>query len=483
MKARFLDLLILRGGNVLLIYDSSDDLNVVQHVVPSCSIKIHVIITTRCRDHALMQEGKVIQLPELDEDAAVDCFRRWAGIYNKDGSMSEFALDEIRSIVTDGQVKLLPLAIRRVATLMKKTGATFRKIKETLSLKKEMVRYLEDDFNDILHGNGLLHLKPKLASLGVSRIDQILTAEFSSLVKSCNFCTIDEEKLKKMQDRLRVDDEAPMHWDLDLAEVASRSQVADKILRFASLMDTSAVPTDVIRAAVLCDGESSLGEHEFESSLYLLSHEFSLLTFNDEEQTCDIHALVQRSVTSHTKRRNKLLSSVVCLTKCIQDMLPKSDGVIKRNLNNSKLIALAPHVFSVCDHILKLKCIKQECLMLLKISCWLSRYLYDITTAKHLAEGWLQIRRRIGTRTKVEAFELSQSEYNFTHNCSLALQFDISGLLSVGDAYDLMSRPDSSKPYFEEAVQVLEAFGVDDSFRMSYGVGKTILILECISNY
>ena len=475
MKARFLDL-ILRGGNVLLIYDSSDDLNVVQHVVPSCSIKIHVIITTRCRDHTLMQEGKVIQLPELDEDAAVDCFRRYAGIYNEDGSMSEFDLDEIRSIVTDGQVKLLPLAIRRVAISMKKTNASFRKIKETLSLKEEMVPYLVNDFNDILHGNGLLHLKPKLTSLGVSRIDQILTAEFSSLVKSCDFCTIDEENLKKMQDRLRVDEEAPMYWDLDLDAVASRYQVADKILRFASLMDTSAVPTDVIRAAVLRDGESKFGEHEFESSLYLLSHEFSLLTFNDEEQTCDIHALVQRSVISHTKRRNKLLSSLVSLTKCIQDMLPKSYRAIQRNLNNSKLIALASHVYSVCDHILKLKCIKQECLTLLKLSCWLATDLYDITTAKHLAEGWLQIRRQIGTRTKDEAIELTESEYNFTRNCSLALEFDILGLISVGDAYDLMSRPDSSKPYFEEAVQVLQAFGVDNSYEMSYGVGKTILI-------
>ena len=476
MKARFLDLLILRDGNVLLIYDSSDDLNVVQHVVPSCSIKIHVIITTRCRDHALMQEGKVIQLPELDEDAAVDCFRRWAGKYNEDGSMSEFDLDEIRSIVNDGQVKLLPLAIRRVATLMKKTGVTFRKIKETLSLKKEMVLYLEDNFNDILHGNGLLHLKKELTSLGVSRIDQILTAEISSLIKSCNFCRSDEEKLRKMQDRLRVDEEAPMHWDLDLAEVASRSQVADKILRFASLMDTSAVPTDVIRAAVLCDGESRFGENEFESSLYLLSHEFSLLTFNDEEQTCDIHALVQRSVIGHTKRRNKLLSSLLCLTKCIQDTLPESDGSIQRNLNNSKLIALTPHVYRVCDHILKLKCIKQECLKLLKFSCWLATYLYDITTAKHLAENLLQIRRQIGTRTKDEVLELSESDCNFTLNCSLVLHFDISGLISVGDAYDLMSRPDSSKPYFEEAVQVLQAFGFDNSDETSYGVGKTILI-------
>ena len=421
MKARFLDLLIIRGGNVLLIYDSSDDLNVVQHVVPSCSMKIHVIITTRCRDHALMKEDKtkVIQLLELDEDAAVDCFRRWAGIYNEDGSISECDFDEIRSLVTDRQVKLLPLAIKRVAIWMKKTGVTYRKIKETLSLKQATVPYLANDFNDILHGNGLLHLKQELASLDVTRIDQILTADISSLVKLGKFCTSDEKKLEKMQGRLRVDKEAPMHWDLDLSEVASRSQVADKILRFASLMDTSAVPTDVIRAAILRDEESIVEENEFENSLYLLSQDFSLLTFNDQEQTCDIHALIQQSVLSYTKRRNKLLTSVVCLTKGIQDMLPKSADAMRRNLNNSKLIALAPHVYSVSDYILEMKCIKQECLELLKYSCWLATYLYDITTAKHLSEERLKIFRQIGSRTLNDAIELSQSECNFTRNYSL----------------------------------------------------------------
>ena len=421
MKERFLDLLFHREGNVLLIYDSSDDLDVVQHVVPSCSMEIHVIITTRCRDHVLMREGKVIHLPGLDEDAAVDCFCRWAEKYHDDGKMSEFDMDEIRSIVTHGQVKKLPLAIRRVATLMKKTGVTYRNISETLSSKEEIVNYLADDFNDILHGSGLQHLKQELASLGVTRIDQILTAKISSLVKSGNFCSSDEEKLENMQNRLIVDREAPMHWDLDLEEVSRRSEVADKILHFASLMDTSAVPTDVIRVAVLHDGLSRFKGNEFISSLYLLSHDFSLLTYNDKEQTCDIHALVQQSVVSHMKRRNKLLPSLICLTKCIQELLPKSSKAMKRNLKNRKLIALAPHVYSVCDHILKLKCVMPECLELLKFSCWLAKYLYDINTAKHLAEERLQIRRRIGTRTINEAVELSQSECNFLRNYSLAL--------------------------------------------------------------
>ena len=420
MNARFLDLVSQRGGNALLIYDSSDDLDVIRRIVPSCNMKVHVIITTRCRDHVLMQEGNVIELPELDEDAAVECFCRWAEKCNDDVKMSDKENNEIKGIVTDGQVKLLPLAIRRVATLTKKTGVTYREMREKLSLNKEDVRYPVDDLEDILRGWGLEHLQHKLTSLGIARIDQILDADVDSLAKSCDICTSDEEKLKNMKERLRVDREAPMQWDLDLEEVARRSEVAEKILRFTSLMDTSAIPTDVLRAAVMRDGESRIGGNEFEVSLYLLSDDFSLLTLNDEERTCDIHALVQQSVVSHMKRRDKFLPFLICLTKCMQDMLPNSDNAMRRNLNSSKMIALAPHVYSVCDHILKSKCIQQECLKLLKFSCWLAKHLHDSPTAKHLGEERLKIRRRLGTRSMNDAIEMSISEYNLTYNYSLA---------------------------------------------------------------
>ena len=418
MNARFLDLVSQRGGNALLIYDSSDDLDVIKHSVPSCNMKIHVIITTRCRDHVLMQEGNVIQLPELDEDAAVKCFYRWAKKWNDDGKMSENEYKEIKGIVTDGQVKLLPLAIRRIATLTKKTGVTYREMREKLSLKTENVRYPVDDVEDILRGWGLQHLQHKLTSSGIARIDHILDADVASLAKSCDICTSDEEKLKNMKERLKVDSEAPMQWDLDLEEVARRSEVAEKILSFTSLTDTSAIPTDVLCAAVMRGGESRIGENKFEVSLHLLSDDFSLLTLNDEERMCDIHALVQQSVVSHMKRTDKFLHFLISLTKCMQNILPNSYDAMKRNLNNSKLIALAPHVYSVCDHILKSKCIQQECLELLKYSCWLATHLHDIPTAKHLAEETLKIRRLLGTRSMNDAIEMSISEYNFTYNFS-----------------------------------------------------------------
>ena len=422
MNERFLDLVNQREGNALLIYDSSDDLNVIQHIVPSCDMKVHVIITTRCRDHELMKEGNVIQLPELDVKAAVECFCCWTEKCNDAGKMTEKELDEIRRIVTDGQVKLLPLAIRRVATLTKKTGVTYREMREKLSLKKEHVRYPVDDLKDKLHGWGLQHLQHKLTSSGIARIDQILAADVASLAKSCDICTSDEEKLKNMQERLKVDRKAPMLWDLDLEEVARRSEDAEKILRFTSLMDTSAIPTDVLRAAVMRDGESRIGGNEFEVSLYLLSDDFSLLTLNDEERTCDIHSLVQQSVVSHMKRRHKLLPYLITLTKCMQDMLPNSQGAIQRNLNNSKLIALAPHVYSVCHYILELKCKQQECLDLLQFSCGLAKQLHDIPVAKHLAEEGLKVRRQIGTRSINDAIRMSGSKYNLTYNYSLAFK-------------------------------------------------------------
>ena len=418
MNVRFLDLVSQRGGNALLIYDSSDDLNVIQQFVPPCNMKVHVIITTRCRDHELMQEGNVIQLPELNEDAAVECFCLWAGKCNDDGKMSEKEYNEIKGIVTDRQVKLLPLAIRRVATLTKKTGVTCKKMREELSLGT--VQYPVDDLKDKLHGCGLQHLQHKLTSSGIVRIDQLLAADVASLAKSCDICTSDEEKLKTMKERLNVDREAPMQWDLDLEEVARRSEDAEKILRFTSLMGTSSIPTEVIRAAVMVDREPRIGRDEFELSLHLLSDDFSLLTLHDEERTCDIHALVQQSVVSHMKRRDKLLPCLICLTKCMQDMLPNSGDAMQRNLNNSKLIALTPHVYIVCDHILKLKCVQQECLQLLKFSCALANCFHDIPTAKHLAEETLKIRRQLGIRSINDAIEMSDSEYNSTYNYSLA---------------------------------------------------------------
>ena len=418
MNARFLDLVSKRGSNALLIYDSSDDLDVIQQLVPPCDMKVHVIITTRCRDHKLMREGNMIELPKLDEDAAIDCFCSWAGKCKDDGKMSKKELDEIRWIVTDRQVKLLPLAIRRVATLTKNTRVTYREMIEKLSL--QTVQYSVDDLEDKLHGWGLQHLQQKLKSSGITRNDQILAADVASLAKSCDICTSDEEKLKKMQERLKFDREAPMEWDLDLEEVARRSENAEKILRFTSLMATSAIPTDLIRAAVQRDGESRIGGNEFELSLHLLSNDFSLLTWNDEERTCDIHALVQQSVVSHMKRRDKLLPYLICLTKCMRDMLPNSSDDIQRNLNNSKLIALVPHVYSVCDHILNLKCIRQEFLELLKVSCDLAQHLHDISTAKHLAEEKLKICCRLGIRTINGAIDMSESKYSLKYNYSLA---------------------------------------------------------------
>ena len=100
----FLDL-ISKLGNVLLIYDSSDDLDVIDDLLPQSNTKVHVIVTTRCRDHMLMNEGHVISLPPLEEDAAVEAFLSWAGMNKDTNRVSESERKAARDIVNNVQVK------------------------------------------------------------------------------------------------------------------------------------------------------------------------------------------------------------------------------------------------------------------------------------------------------------------------------------------------------------------------------------------
>lgn len=65
---------ILKRGNCLLIYDSADQLDILEGILRQPSTKVHVLVTTRHRDRLLMKRGQVVELPPFEEDAAVEAF-------------------------------------------------------------------------------------------------------------------------------------------------------------------------------------------------------------------------------------------------------------------------------------------------------------------------------------------------------------------------------------------------------------------------
>ena len=402
--------LISNQGNVLLIYDSSDDLDVIKDVLPQSSTKVHVIVTTRCRDHPLMNEGHVIWLQPLDEDAAVDAFLSWAGKGNDTSRISQSEQKAARDIVNDSQVKGLPLAVRRVATYMKVTRMTCNRLINKL-LEKQTLRYSPEGMEEILKSQGLQHLLDVLRENNILKPHQLLVTDVSSLQQSGQITRKEEKKLKEVQKKLEWDITTTMNWDLDLEEVSTRSEEAIEIFNFCSLMDGNAIPIDVLLAASFGGNEASVNEEEFRRRFSILSEGFSLISC-DCEGTCSMHALVQQSAVKRMERLGSL--SLYCdrLARCLNDLMPQSPDAIRRNLNNRNVMSLLPHIYSLSSHILYSQCIEDDNIwQFLWVSCQCALETHDISTAKQLAESKIKIVRKPSMPTNPIVMTKSKRTY------------------------------------------------------------------------
>jgi hypothetical protein len=99
------------------------------------------------------------------------------------------------------------------------------------------------------------------------------------------------QKLKDIQESLQPDALGTLHWDLELEEINARSQLSVEILDSSSLMESSAIPVEVLCKATCQDNQ----DDEFRQGLNLLQ-EFSLINWNKDEGNCSMHSLVQESV-------------------------------------------------------------------------------------------------------------------------------------------------------------------------------------------
>jgi tetratricopeptide (TPR) repeat protein len=379
-----------------------------------------------------MKEGQVISLPPLQQDAAVEAFRCWGGMDEK--STSQIEQQAASDIVSDVRVKTLPLAIRRVAIYMKKTRLTCRMLRTKLE-EKEKLRHLPESLEEILKASGLLPIRKILQQKGICQPEDLMKCELSDLYESCEITQEEQQTLKKVQESLRLDTHGTMHWDLDLEEVSKHSELAMDILNFCSLMESNAIPVEV-----LCKVTSPNNQDEFRQSLSFLVDDFSLISCDNDEGECSVHALIQESAV---KRMTKLASlSYHCtrLSRCLNEMIPQTYDAIRQNVHSKNVMALTPHLYCLCDHILDAQCIEYDDVWyFVERCCSLATYCHDISTAKRLAE-------RILCATK--------QSHKVTDSTKIALS-----LFCMGDVFTLMKQPELAKPYFEEAVHIVRKDG------------------------
>jgi tetratricopeptide (TPR) repeat protein len=172
---------------------------------------------------------------------------------------------------------------------------------------------------------------------------------------------------------------------MDIEEVTKRSSLARKILDMASLMHCELIPKDVLKQATFTDATDSEDcERQLSSALSLLSG-FSLV-----EHPCNMHNLVQQSVVQAMMRDGSLSDRLRSLSECLTALLPQTLDGIRRNLNNSTVLKLALHVYSVASHILNSEDLQQKCWSMLTIACWLAIESHHMEEAEDLCE------RRLG---------------------------------------------------------------------------------------
>lgn len=106
--------------------------------------------------------------------------------------------------------------------------------------------------------------------------------------------------------------------------------------------------------------------------------------------TYSMHSLVQQSVVETLLRNGTLSSQLRSLSKCLSNILPKSED-IQRNLSNSRMLELASNVYSIAFHILIAEEQDDECWNLLHAACSMAKHYHHLTYAVQLAERRLHV--------------------------------------------------------------------------------------------
>ena len=380
---RFLSL-IAKRGNVLLVFDSCDKLSVIDDLLPNRSATVHVLVTTRRSKGSRLLDDKavnVVRLGRLQDDNAIRATLSWAGRSNDLSSLDEGELSSARALVNASGIQALPLALRHVGTHMKEAYLSYKQYLEVVKKRKQTLPMKTQDMNEFLKYAGLQHIRNVLSEEGIEEVTDVMTADLTQLQHSPHIKPWEMKQLELMKERLQS--ATAIAWDIDIEEVTKRSPLGRKILDIASLLDRKLIPKDVlVQAAFPDDIENGDDERRLPMAISLLSG-FSLLL---EDDPCSMHSLVQQSVVEAMMRDGSLSDRLRSLSKCLTTLLPQSVDAIRRSLNDSRVLSLAPHVYTVASHILKSEDRQQECWQLLKIACWLATDSHHLQDAEDLCE-------------------------------------------------------------------------------------------------
>ena len=369
---------------VLLVYDGTDNLDIIRNFIPNREMRVHVIITTRCSDDSLLQSGDVIRLQLLTPEKALTTLLRYSG-HQDDQALAADELASADRLANDPPVQRLPLALKHVGSHVKETRRSFTAYREHLMKRKNTLRVDSCDLSDLLQYWGLVHLCDLLKENRIERWQDLIKTDFLLLSKfvESSINALELEMLRRMRECLLSNAQASITWEMDIEAVFDRSDDAMNLLCTASLMHCTAFPVEELGRAALPDCTGDLERDSRVSSAMSTITAFSLIQEKRENGTCVLHSLIQQAVVEYMMREGTLSSRLVSLCRYLLTILPQSEGDVCRQLNDPRLLTLTPHLYSIADIVLSLEMhTYEECWQLLQIVCWMALYYQHLESTK-----------------------------------------------------------------------------------------------------
>ena len=372
-------------GNVLLLYDGADDLDLLENILPRDTAHIHILVTTRTRgDHPILERvDGVTRLGRLTPDAGVEALQAWRGHIGEelDGEELMFA----KRVVSESPIEGLPLAIAHIGTCIKKGRISCQQYYCLFKKEQSVLQALALDMNKLLHYFRISNLREPLERQGLFQpkdLSRISVEDIQSIAVEQN----DRHLLSLARHFVMNSNPVHLTWQLDIELLKKTDRNALNVLLYASLMASRNIPERVLRPLVFCDSSYQYNLHVDT----LMSHTLVDVSENNEGYSLHMHPLVQATLLERVMQQpEELRGRLNKITYILLRLLPFSDGDIQSCLKEDQFLSLLSHTYAVAS---KAVWIRDDvtCDCLVEVACRIALMTQHIDVAIYLCQERLK---------------------------------------------------------------------------------------------
>ena len=382
---------------MLLVYDGADDLSFLPKVLPRLTARVHVVVTTRCEHHSVLQKvTHVISLARLEKEDAVSALTTWSG--RQSSTLNDDERVAATKLSIEPPIESLPIALAHAGTYVRKADVGYEEYYKKLKTEEDNLKALALDLENLLHYFKAGRLHEELLNSGVIQptdLEKLTDVNINEL----NIENHEKAVIKKMR-KFMSSSHAHLTWQMDIELVARDHPKALSLLEYASFLSSRDIPEKLVRPLVF--GECANYEYSLCVST-LSSHNLIEWHETTEGYTLNIHPLVQSTVMERVKSQppDEMKRKLSKLCKMFLSQLPDSGSKhILYLLGDEGFQSLSAHLYTLAKNVLLTGVVTSICLNVVRRACGFALFFFHVDTALYLSEKLYPVVKRLHEKSE-----------------------------------------------------------------------------------